>query len=195
MVSGPAFLCGCTSSKPAAIPPRPELTIEERRAMQTREFDAPADTVFAATIAVLQDLGWRLDTVDRAAGIVRSTTDRRPDAFGPEDEKKMDLRERQRTAQLRSDVAKKWSRWKEVVIHIEPWGSQRARQRIVLSLRGTLPAMSYRERQEGSFLHPGREVLINAPATEQSAEVDVPEAYGDLFDRIAAAVKQRRTQP
>ena len=96
---------------------------------------------------------------------------------------------------MRADVAKKWSRWRELVIHIEPWGSRRSRQRLVLSLRGSLPAMSYRERQEGSFMHRGREVLINAPATEQSVEVDVAEAYADMFDRISAAVGQRRSQP
>lgn len=186
-----AAVAGCRQFMPETPPPAPELTIDQRRAMQTRVYDAAADTVFAGTIATLQDLGWTLDGVDKAAGLVRASTARRLDAIGPEDEKEHDLRQRMRTAQMRADVSKKWSRWKEVVIHIEPWAAGKARQRIVMNLRGTLPAMSYRERQEGGVFHRGREVLINAPATEESVGVDVPEVYKDFFDRIDAGVRQR----
>lgn len=184
-------LSGCRQLMPVAPPPAAELTIEQRRAMQTRVYEAAADPVFAATIATLQDLGWTLDGVDKAAGLIRASTARRLEAIGPEDEKEHDLEQRKRTVQMRADVSKKWSRWKEVVIHIEPWAAGKARQRIVMNLRGTLPAMSYRERQEEGVFHRGREVLINAPATEQSVEVDVPEAYKDFFDRIDAGVQQR----
>lgn len=182
---------GCRQIPQVPAPSVPALSIEQRRAMQTRAYDAPADTVFAATIATLQDLGWTLDVADRAAGLIRASTQRRLEAFGPEDETQMNLAERKRTAEMRADVSKKWARWKEIVIHTESWGAAKSRQRIVMNFRGTLPAMSYREKQGGDLLHRGREVLINAPATEQSVEVPVPEAYKDLFDRISEAVGQR----
>ena len=74
---------------------------------------------------------------------------------------------------------------------MEPWGDGKSRQRIVLNLRGTLPSMSYIERQGGSVFRGGRDVVINAPAVEQSVEVELPEAYSDLFDRIDIAVGHR----
>lgn len=184
---------GCTRlAAPPALAPR-DVTIDERRAMQSREWAAPPDAVFAATIAVVQDLGWNLDAADRGAGILRASTARKPDAFGPEDETRLDLRERIRTARQRSDASRKWSRWREMVVHVEPWGAGRSRQRIVMNLRGSLPAMSYAEREGGGWLSRGRELLIHAPAIEQSVEVLMPEAYEDLFNRIAAAVSQRTT--
>ncbi len=82
---------------------------------------------------------------------------------------------------------------------MEPWAGG-SRQRIVLTLRGALPAMSYHERLGGGFLRRGREVLVHAPAVEQTVEVTLPEAYSDFFERIEAAARQRtaapaRTQP
>lgn len=159
--------------------------------MQSREWAAPPDAVFAATIAVVQDLGWNLDSADRGSGILRASTAHKPDAFGPEDEMRLDLRERVRTARARSDASRKWSRWREIVVHVEPWGAGRSRQRVVMNLRGSLPAMSYVEREGGGWMSRGREALIHAPAIEQTVEVLMPEAYEDLFGRIGAAVRQR----
>ena len=185
-------LAGCRHPAPKSAPESIELSLEQRREMQTREWTAAPDVVFGATIADLQDQGWTLETVDRAAGLIRATTEKRLDAFGPEDERHYDLAARRRTAKRRADVAMKWSRWKEAVVHIEAWGSDKTRQRIVLNLRGTLPSMSYPERMEGPWYERGREVLINAPAVEQTVEIDLPEAYEEVFDRIADGIGRRK---
>ena len=186
-----ALFTGCKNLAPTAKMVQPPLSVEERRNLQSHSYDAPFDAVFAATIAVFQDLGWNLETVDKSSGIIRASTVKKTDAFGPEDEQDYDLQRRRETSAYRSDPSKKWQRWREAVVHTEPWGNG-TRQRIVLSLRGALPAMSYRERLGGSFMHPGREVIINAPAVEQTVEVTVPEAYNDFFERIAVAIRQRR---
>lgn len=186
-------MAGCRHPAPMTAPAPAELSREQRREMQTRKWTAAPDVVFGATIADLQDQGWTLETVDRAAGLIRAITEKRLDAFGPEDERHYDLAARRRTAKRRADIAMKWSRWKEAVIHIEAWGADQTRQRIVLNLRGTLPSMSYHERMEGPWYGRGRDVLINAPAVEQTVEIDLPEAYEAVFDRIADGIGRRKT--
>lgn len=188
-----AAAAGCARLTPPADLGPAAPTPDERRTMQTHSYAAGVDTVFAATIAVLQDLGWNLDTADRAAGILRASTQRRLEALGPQDEKQHDLTVRRKVVEERSDVAKKWTRWQELIIHTEPWTQGQTRQRIVMNLRGTLPAMSYRDRIEGGFMQRGREVMINAPPVEQTVEVELAEAYADMFERISAAVSQRRS--
>ncbi|MCX6995716.1 MAG: hypothetical protein NTV49_01190, partial [Kiritimatiellaeota bacterium] len=86
----------------------------------------------------------------------------------------------------------RWLRWQELVIHTEAWRTEQVRQRIVMTLRGTLPAMSYNEEQGGAWYRRGRNVLIHAPPEEQTVEVSLPEAYGDLFERIEKALRERR---
>ncbi len=173
-------------------PHPPVLSPEQRRDMQIKQWPVPIDIVFGATLAEIQDLGWSLDSVDKASGIIRASTVKKLEAFGPEDEQYYDVGVRKKTAKSRSDVSKKWTRWMEAVIHIEPWGDSKSRQRIVLNLRGTLPSMSYLERQESNGFSRGRDVMINAPAVEQSVEVELPEAYTELFDRIETGIAQRK---
>jgi hypothetical protein len=187
-----ALLVGCQTPapKPAELKvPAPA----DRAAMQTMTHTGRQDVVFAATIAVLQDLGWKLETVDKPAGLIRAVTTRKNESLGPEDERELNLQTRHETTRLHADITKKWARWQELVIHTEPWqGGDQTRQRIVLTQRGTLPAMSYYEEQNGTWYRRGRSVLIHAPPAEQSVEVDLPEAYRDLFDRIGKALRQRQ---
>jgi len=183
---------GCRNYLAIQPEPPPELSLEQRREMQIHDWDASLDAVFGATIAEMQDQGWTLDSVDRTAGIIRCSTAKRLEAFGPEDEKLFDLAQRKQTAKERADVAKKWTRWMEAVIHIESWENGKTRQRIVLNLRGTLPSMSYLERLKGPGMGRGRDVMINAPSVEQTVEIDMPEAYQDWFGRIGAGVGRRK---
>jgi len=185
---------GCQKLSPPMPSATKIISPDERAALQTHTFSGNYDIVFAATIAVLQDRGWRLDTVDKAAGLIRATTARKNEALGPEDERVMNLKSRQDTIKHHADVTQKWARWQELVIHTEPWGASQVRQRIILSLRGTLPAMSYQEEQGGTWYRRGRDVLIHAPPEEQAVEVEVPEAYRDVFERIEKAVRQRAPQ-
>ena len=185
-------LAGCRSAPPSA--PQAEVVLPETRAaMQVGVYTGQYDVVFGATIDVLQELSWRLDSVDKSAGIILASTVRGLESLGPEDEKSTDLKVRRAVVRRRADITQKWSRWHELIIHTEPWGAGLVRQRIVLNLRGALPAMSYSEREDGGVFTKGRSVVINAPPEEQSVEVSVPEAYGDFFDRIRKAVRARET--
>lgn len=184
---------GCRTAKPPVpVPGPPELSPEQRREMQVEIWDAPVDIVFAATVATFQELGWALDAVDKGAGMIRSSTQRKRDAFGPEDERYYDATARRETAKRRADESKKWTRWTEAVVHIEPWEGKRTRQRIVFNLRGSLPAMSYSERQKAGVFNRDRDVMIHVLPVEQSVEVEVSEAYTDLFDRIGTGIAQRQ---
>lgn len=184
-------LAGCQTPPPKPVAPQ-SLLPADRAAMQTMIYTGKVDVVFAATIAVLQDVGWRLESVDKAAGLLRATTVRKTEALGPEDERKLDLQARRETVRRHADVTQKWARWQELVIHTEPWSNgAQTRQRIVLTLRGSLPAMSYHEEQGGTWYRHGRDVLIHAPSEEQAVEVSLPEAYGDLFERIGKALRER----
>ncbi|MCX7010469.1 MAG: hypothetical protein NTY53_25040 [Kiritimatiellaeota bacterium] len=186
------LVAGCQT--PLIKPAAPKVLLPADRAvMQTMIYTGRMDTVFAATIAVLQDVGWKLDVVDRPAGLIRATTARKNESLGPEDERELNLQTRQETTRLHEDVTKKWARWQELVIHTEPWNvGNQTRQRIVMTQRGTLPAMSYYEEQGGVWYRRGRSVLIHAPPAEQAVEVELPEAYRDLFERIEKALRQRQ---
>ncbi len=188
-----ALAAGCQKLLPPAPPTPVLLSPEARAAMQTRIFNGRYERVFAATIATLQDTGWTLGVVDQLAGIIRATTLRKTESLGPEDERGLNLNTRREIIRLHADITKKWSRWQELLIHAEPWnhGSQTC-QRIVMTLRGTLPAMSFYEEQGGAWYRHGRSVLIHAPPEEQAVEVDLPEAYADFFERIEQALRQRQ---
>ncbi len=186
------MLAGCQTPPPKPALPRSALP-PDRAAFQTMIYTSKLDIVFSATIAVLQDIGWRLDSVDKAAGLIRATTAHKTEALGPDDERELDLQTRRETVKHHADVTQKWSRWQELVIHTEPWdGGAHTRQRSVMTLRGTLPAMSYHVEQDGAWYRRGRDILIHAPPEEQSVEVTMPEAYRDLFERTEKAMRQRQ---
>ena len=179
-------LAGCQMKRGIPVAVRtPDVMPGERAAMQTRIFPAPEDAVFAATVAVLQDLGWKLDTVDRASGIIRASTEKRLEPLGPKEENITSFEWRRKAIQKRSSEKDQWTRWDELVAHIEKWPGRQARERIVLSRCGSLPAMSYPARVDK------REVIINAPAKEESMEIPLAEVYAALFQRIEAAVLDR----
>ena len=188
-------LTGCRSVEAPRLIPERSISLEERADMQTKFYASSYDSVFSATIAVLQDLGWQLASVDKPAGLIRATTARRLESLGPEDEKVLNAATRRDVVKQHADVSQKWSRWKELVIHTERWQDGRVRQRIVLNLRGILPAMSYSEKQGGGLFSQGRNVIINAPPVEQMVEVLIPEAYRDVQERIDKAVLQRQGSP
>ncbi|MGD9874504.1 MAG: hypothetical protein AB7T27_09575 [Kiritimatiellia bacterium] len=180
------LLSGCLSRMPMRdISGQPEITPEQRAGMQSRIYRAAPDTVFAGTIAVLQDIGWKLDSVDRASGLIRATTEKRLEPLGPQEEKVTDFDFRREAISKRTTEKDQWTRWEEMVIHTEPWPGGMTQQRIVFSRRGSLPAMSYADR-----IH-RREVMINAPAREESVELLLPEVYADVFTRINKAVTER----
>ena len=71
-------LAGCQIKQRMMVTVAPaDVLPEERAAMQTRTYAVADEVVFAATVAVLQDLGWNLDAADRASGIIRASTAKR----------------------------------------------------------------------------------------------------------------------
>ncbi len=186
-------LVGCTSLN---NPPSSAggVTPAERAAMQTRVMAAPLDTVFAASVAVLQERGWNILKADRASGLIQAESNRRVETLSPKEESLTDLKKRQQIVGKRDSAADQWSRWEDVTAHIEPWGS-RVRARIILSRRGALPPMTYTKRIGSSFFSKGRLVTVNAPASEESVEVLFPEVYEELLGRIEKAIALRQSQP
>lgn len=176
--------------------PAPEMISPEQRAgMQTRTLQAPFDIVFASTLATLQDLGWQLGVVDKDSGLIRATTAKRSEALSPSEERITDYDFRRRAFEERSTAMDKWTRWEEATIHTEPWGASGVRQRIVILRRGSLPPMTYRTTSSAFSIKKAKEVLVNAPAQEDSVELLLPEAYSDLFDRIGTEIGKRQAQP
>jgi uncharacterized protein YceK len=58
-----ALLAGCQT--PPAQPAAPKVLLPaDRAAFQTMIYTGKLDAVFAATIAVLQDVGWKLESVE-----------------------------------------------------------------------------------------------------------------------------------
>lgn len=183
---------GCTMQAPLVLRREPQVpTPEERNAMQSHVYEAPLDLVFASTIAVLQDIGWQLNSVDKASGLIRAGTAKRPEALSPKEEKITDFELRKKTVQKRKDAMDKWMRWEEMTIHTEPWAGGKTRQRIVMVRSGSLPPMTYVMKSKDTK---AREVMVNAPAQEESVEILLPEVYGDLFDRVQKAIEKRQGQ-
>lgn len=184
------LLTGCQIKKRMMVTVSPtDMLPEERAAMQTRTYAAGDDVVFAATVAVLQDLGWNLETADRASGIIRASTSKRLEPLGPKEERITSFQWRRATIQKRASEKDQWTRWDQMVAHIEKWPGKQARARIVLSRHGTLPAMSYPARVDR------RDVIINAPAKEESVEVNLGEVYAAFFQQIENAVAARTASP
>ena len=181
------LVTSCQSRRGGAqLPSRtPAPTLTERAAMQTRVFNTSPGVLFAATIAVLQDLEWKLDSVDHAAGIIRASNLRRLEPLGPREETITSFEWRRKAIKQRASEKDQWTRWDTMVIHIESWPNQQARARIIVSRNGSLPAMSYPERVDR------RDVIINAPAKEEAVELLLPEVYDALFKQIRSAVLDR----
>lgn len=193
MVLSILTLAGCTAMNgPQAS--TGILTAAERTAMQTRVLSVPAGTVFAATVAVLQERGWRIRKADRTSGIIQAESDRRVETLSPKEEALTNLKTRQQIVGKRDSAADQWSRWEDLTAHIEPWGS-RVRERIILSRCGALPPMTYMKKVGGSWFSSGRAVTVNAPAIEESVEVTFPEVYEELLGQIEKAIAVRQAQP
>jgi hypothetical protein len=162
--------------------------------MQTRTFASSLDTVFAANIAVLQDIGWNIDTADKASGLIKATTNKRQEALSPKEEKITDYELRRKTVESRSEAMNKWTRWEELTLHVEPWGANAVHERVVTVRCGSLPPMSYKTRMREPATKKKQDVFVNAPAQEDRLELQLPEVYQDLFERIQKAVAERQAR-
>jgi len=185
-------LAGCATSNKAPAGAG-NLSTAERAAMQTRGFAASLDTVFSSTVAVLQDRDWKILKADLASGIIQAESRRRVEALSPKEESLTDVKTRKKLVEQRDSAADQWTRWDTLTIHIEPWGNQ-VRERITMSRCGALPPMTYKKYINSSFFSKGREVTVNAPASEESAEMLFPEVYAEFFGQIEKAIGVRQAQ-
>ena len=134
MVLAASLLAGCVIQQKIGETVRTrEVLPEERARMQTRVYPATEEAVFGATVSVLQELGWTLDSADRASGIIRSSNEKRLEPLGPKEENITNYEWRRKTIKKRASEKDQWTRWDEMVIHIEKWPGAKCRQRIVLS--------------------------------------------------------------
>lgn len=185
---------GCATRRPVVYKPAP-LTAEERQEIQTRAMDADFDTVYAATIAVLQDEGWDIQDIQKDSGVIQALTKRRSSKLGPDDDWKAGAKDASKeekkpfSFQKKSEPQKlvnEWTRWEKLTAHIEPWGAQ-VKNRISITKFGSLPAVTYTY-PVGS----GREMTVNSPAKEDQVTDEDPLTYSRLFARIEQAVADRK---
>ncbi len=68
-----ASIAGCATSVPQAALRLPESTLEVR-SIQTRVIEAPTETdILTATIAVLQDMEFNVDRIERPLGVITAS--------------------------------------------------------------------------------------------------------------------------
>ena len=182
-----AALFSCVRGKARLIPP-PLLSIQQRAAMQTKEFQGDFDTAFSATISVLQDEGWQIEVIEKSSGIIQSSSLKRQDMIGPKEDWYATNDSNYRDNMMKEFKDKgyalpEWTRWEQLTSHIENWGTNRIRQRITITKFGSLPpnTFSYSEKEI-------QQKIITTGGKEQSILLDNPTIYQYLFQRIQRAV-------
>ena len=69
-----ALLCGCATGQAPKAGLRLEESTLEVRSLQTRKLEAPSETVIlAATIAVLQDMEFNIDRIEKPLGVISAS--------------------------------------------------------------------------------------------------------------------------
>ena len=182
-----AALFSCVRGKSLLIPP-PLLSIQQRAAMQTKEFQGDFDTAFSATISVLQDEGWQIEVVEKSSGIIQASSLKRQDMIGPKVDwyATNDPNYRDNMMEEFKDkgyALPEWTRWEQLTSHIENWGTNRIRQRITITKFGSLPpnTFSYSEKEI-------KQKIVTTGGKEQSILLDNPTIYQYLFQRIQRAI-------
>lgn len=187
------MLCACATNRPSKAGPA-ALEPLQRGAMQTRELQGDFETAYAATLSVLQDHGWQLDTIDKASGIIQASSLKHQDILGPEDEwrrrdsKAFEAWKREVTGEDGAEPLPKWTRWEQLTAHIEAWGPGTVRERVSIVQCGACPSMTRTVTERSMFGLRTRERTVAEPAREQSVQVDNPGVYVRLFEEIGRAV-------
>lgn len=171
---------GCMTSRRSASSGPVVLTEIQRAALQTKEIDGSFKVAMSATVSVLQDRGWQIDTVEHDVGVIQASSLRRQDVLGPHDDWRLaddpDLRGDllkafKKGKEYRGQPVALWTRWEQLTVHAEPWGTDKVRMRVSITKHG---------RSAGSS--------TGAPPAEVSLVVDTPHHYQDLYQRIQKAV-------
>ena len=181
-------LSACATKKTNLLTPYQPLSSLQRASMQCKELQGNFETVFTATISVLQDEGWQIDVVDKTSGIIQARSLKKQYNIGPAEdwylakdpeyyEKLIKIEEKKGFKHL------EWTRWQQLTSHIEPWGNKTVRQRITITKVGSVPSNTY------SFLDKKKQQKTTTiGAKEQSVVVENPTIYQHLFQMIQRAV-------
>lgn len=178
-------LAGCASSGANLDGPAPELTPMQRAAIQTKEIAGDLDTVWNATISVLQDHGYQIDEVDKDGGVIQASSPRRQAAAGPGEAPLAAPTKKQ----VKSETERRetWTCWERVSVFIEPWTPDSVRERITLVQCGvTAGGLRYVADDKG------RPLPVIGGARERQAVVDDAQVYQRLFQQIRKAVFVRQ---
>ena len=182
-----AALFSCVRGKAHLIPP-PLLSIQQRAAMQTKEFQGDFDTGFSATISVLQDEGWQIEVVEKSSGIIQASSLKHQDMIGPKEDWYATNYSNYRDNMMKEFKDKgcalpEWTRWEQLTSHIENWGKDRIRQRITITKFGFLPPNTFSYSEEEL-----QQKIVTTGGKEQSILLDNPTIYQYFFQRIQRAI-------
>ncbi len=191
------LVAGCGTTRERKIVKPPELSARQREAMQTRELNGDFATVFAATLSVMQDEGWQIETIDRESGIIQAASLKRQDIIGPHEDwyAERDPAYREKVQEQAAKASKKkqgpgllpWTRWERLTAHIEPWGKKTVRVRITITSYGTVSSNTYSYKNRDDDYEVG-----TIGGKEQSVIVDNPVTYKFLFQQIKRAAFVRK---
>ena len=158
---------GCT-----LVGPKPELTPLELQALQTREFNARYPAAFSATLSVLQDLGYIVESADKEAGYITARGEYKP-------------------ARGESGGGSLWGRLERVLsdvvdsslqltASVESIAPERARVRVNMIAKVT---RAHETPHEGG---------VHSQRKTESFSLTEPERYQRFFERLDAALFIRR---
>ena len=180
----------------APPPPEPQLSLAQISQIQTREFEADFDVAYRATVAVLLERGWQLETTDKETGLIQATSLHTQDVIGPNrdnltnDPEIEATREEMRNFRGREGMSfPTWTRWERLTILLEPWGANRIRGRISIVKRGSLASGKHLYPNPRIFGYGGKKILESGQ--EQSVMVLDPKSYEVLFQSIEEAIALR----
>ena len=186
-------LAACATD-PASRTGQAALEPLQRGAMQTRDLQGDFETAYAATLSVLQDHGWQLDTIDKASGIIQASSLKRQDILGPQDDwrrqdpKAFEDWKREAMGEENQEPLPEWTRWEQLTAHIEAWGQGTVRERVSIVECGARPSSTRTVKDRRMFGLRSEERTVAEPALEQSIQVDDPAAYQRLFEEIQRAL-------
>lgn len=184
-------IVGCATG-PKGSPP-PPLTARQREQMQTKELQGSFEHVMSATIAVLQDNGWRIDTVDSDVGIIQAASLKRQALVGPHEDwmvnqdpdyarKLQQDWEKYQKGKKDAGPVQPWTRWEQLTAHAERWGTQRTRLRINITKHGFAAPLTYGSNKQ----------ITTESGKEVSQHLEDAAVYQFLFQEIQRALFVRQ---
>lgn len=160
---------------------QPDVTEDQREAMQTRVIESKPEIVDAALLSVLQAKAWTIDKVDRELGLIQARSLRTKGGVSPANDWLLKLGGRKAKPPLRKYERRNkrrlaWDRWLELTARIESWEDGTVRIRVTIVKVGHLTIGKKRRSRAGH---------------QESAILDDPSVYQELFQKLQSEVSVR----